>query len=166
MTVGTKHTNGSNYAFEYLTASVLVDGERLVLAVRSLKSKKNIPSCIANIIRRLREELKLKIRLAILDGGFFSTAVMRLLEQSGLRYLVRMPPTYKTKRMKLWHGRRFTYRTSGHHRKKSEQISKSWLYTMKMTTCGYSRRIFQATINQKPSLSSSGHDGESKQVIV
>ncbi|HVB13090.1 MAG TPA: hypothetical protein VNE86_08135 [Nitrososphaerales archaeon] len=54
MIIGTKHTDGSNYAFEYLSASVLVDGERLIIAVLSLKTKKDIPSCTAQIIRKLR----------------------------------------------------------------------------------------------------------------
>ena len=39
MIIGTKHADGSNYAFEYLSASVLVDGERLIIAVLSLKTK-------------------------------------------------------------------------------------------------------------------------------
>jgi hypothetical protein len=123
MIIGTKHTDGSNYAFEYLTASVLVDGARLIVAVHSLKSRKDIPSCTAQIIRKLREQLKVRIRYLIFDGGFFSIAILRLLELSKLRYIVRMAQTNKTKGMRLWHGRRFTYTTSGHHRKKSEQIS-------------------------------------------
>ena len=34
-----------------------------------------------------------------------------------------MAPTYSTKKMRLWNGRRFTYTTSGHRRKNSEQTS-------------------------------------------
>jgi len=124
MVIGTKHTDGSNYAFKYLTASVLVDGQRLVVAVLPLESvKKDIPSCTVEIIQKLRVKLKVRIRYLVFDGGFFSIVILRLLEQSKLRYIVRMPQTNKTKKMRLWHGRRFTYRTSGHHRKKSEQIS-------------------------------------------
>lgn len=123
MIIGTKHTDGSNYAFKYLTASVLVDGQRLIVAVLPLESGKDIPSCTAQIIQKLRVELKIRIRYLVFDGGFFSIAILRLLEQSKLRYIVRMARTNKTKKMRLWHGRRFSYSTTGHHRKKSEQIS-------------------------------------------
>jgi hypothetical protein len=123
MVIGTKPTAGSCYAFEYLTASVLADGERLIVAVVSLRSRKEIPARTAEIIRRLREELRLRIRYLVFDGGFFNAAILRLLEDSKLRYIVRIAPTTKTKRMRTWHGRRFRYTTSGHRRKESEQAS-------------------------------------------
>jgi len=123
MVIGTKHRNGSSYAFEYLTASVLADGERLIVAVASLRSRKEIPARTAEIVRRLREELELRIRYLVFDGGFFSADILRFLEGSKLRYIVRIAPTNKTKRMRTWHGRRFRYTTSGHRRRESEQAS-------------------------------------------
>lgn len=123
MVIGTLHRDGSNYAFEYLTASVLTDGERLIVAVIGLASRGEIASSTEQIVRKLREELKVRIRYLVFDGGFFNTNVLRFLEESRLKYIVRIGPTYNTKKMRLWQGRRFTYTTSGHRRRKSEQAS-------------------------------------------
>ncbi len=123
MVIGTMHRDGSNYAFKYLTASVLVDGERLIVAVTGLESAAELASSAEQIVRKLREELEIRIRYLVFDGGFLSTGFLRFLEESGLKYIVRMAPTYSTKKMRLWNGRRFTYTTSGHRRRKSEQTS-------------------------------------------
>ncbi len=123
MVIGTMHRDGSNYSFKYLTASVLADGERLIVAVTGLASGSELVSSTTQIVRKLQEELKIRIRYLVFDGGFFHTNLLRFLEESGLKYIVRMAPTYKTKKMRLWQGRRFTYTTSGHRRRESEQAS-------------------------------------------
>jgi hypothetical protein len=121
MVVGTQHKKGSNYAFEYLTASVLVDGERLILAALPISSRKEVPARVADIVARI-ERLKVRIRYLTLDGGFFSVDVIRFLDPR-IRYVMHMPSTQKTRKMRLWDGRRFRYTTTGWKRKKEEQAS-------------------------------------------
>lgn len=119
MVIGTQHKKGSNYAFEYLTSSVLVDGERLIIAVLPIASRKDVSSLTIRIIRRI-QELGIKIHYITVDGGFFTIDVIKFLEKSKLKYILHMPSTNKTRKMRLWDGRRFRYKTS--HRSR-EQIS-------------------------------------------
>lgn len=123
MVIGTQHKKGSHYAYEYLTASVLVDEERIVLAVMPVSSRALVSQLSIAIIRRLTKQLGIRIRYVTLDGGFFTIEMLRFLEESGLRYILHMPSTSKTKRMRLWHGRRFRYRTNHNsvgHKKQAE----------------------------------------------
>ena len=71
MVIGTMHRDGSNYAFKYLTASVLVDGERLIVAVTGLRLVSELASSAEQIVRKLREDLAIRIRYLVFDGGFF-----------------------------------------------------------------------------------------------
>ncbi len=121
MVLGTQHKKGSNYAFEYLTASVLTDGKRFVVAVLPMASKTGISSLVAEIIQRI-EELGITIRYITLDGGFFSTDTIKFLESTH-QYVLHMPATQKTKKMDLWHGKRFRYTTNNHKKGMSEQSS-------------------------------------------
>lgn len=121
MVLGTQHKKGSNYAFEYLTASVLSDGERIVVAVLPMTSKTEVPRLTAQIVQRV-EELGIKIRYITLDGGFFNIDTILFLE-SAYQYILHMPATQKTKKMELSHGKRLRYTTNDHKRRKDEQIS-------------------------------------------
>ncbi|MHB8566710.1 MAG: hypothetical protein ACYC7D_08150 [Nitrososphaerales archaeon] len=60
MVIGTMHRDGSNYAFKYLTASVLVDGERLIVAVIGVASGDEVASSTAQIVQKLQRELKIR----------------------------------------------------------------------------------------------------------
>jgi len=112
MVIGTQHKKGAHYVYEYLTTSVLVDGERIVLVVTPVSSRAFVSQFSIAIIRRLTEQLGIRIKYVTLDGGFFTIDMLRFLEESGLKYILHMPSTSKTKRMRLWHGRRFRYRTN------------------------------------------------------
>ena len=61
MVNGTKHKNGSNYAYQFLTACILVDGERLVVGVLPLESRSELPEHTLRAIEKVRE-LGVKIR--------------------------------------------------------------------------------------------------------
>jgi len=112
MVNGTKPKDGSSYAFQFLTVSLLVDGERLVVGVIPLDSRTELPTLSQIAIEKLRE-LGVKISDVTIDAGFFSAEMMDFLkrefEKNDLNYLIRMPINRKAKKMKLWEGRRFTY---------------------------------------------------------
>ncbi len=112
MVNGTKPKDGSCYAFQFLTVSLLVDGERLVVGVMPLESRSELPTLTLIAIERLRE-LGVKISDVTVDAGFFSAEMIEYLksefEKNNLRHIIRMPINRKAKRMRLWEGRRFTY---------------------------------------------------------
>ncbi|MGI0081290.1 MAG: transposase, partial [Nitrososphaerales archaeon] len=112
MVNGTKPKEGSSYAFQFLTVSLLVEGERLVVGAMPLESKYELPPLTLIAIKKLRE-LDVKISDVTLDAGFFSAEMIDFLkgefEENDLNYLIRMPINRKAKRMNLWEGRRFTY---------------------------------------------------------
>ncbi|MGH2637951.1 MAG: transposase [Rhabdochlamydiaceae bacterium] len=112
MVNGTKPKEGSSYAFQFLTVSLLVEGERLVVGVTPLDSRNELPTLTLIAIEKLRE-LGVKISDVTIDAGFFSAEMIDLLrgefERNSLGYLIRMPINRKAKKMKLWEGRRFTY---------------------------------------------------------
>lgn len=112
MVNGTKPKDGSSYAFQFLTVSLLVEGQRLVVGVMPLESKKELPTLTLIAIEKLRE-LDVKITDVTVDAGFFSAEMIEYLkrefEKNRLSYLIRMPINRKAKKMKLWDGRRFTY---------------------------------------------------------
>ena len=120
--VGTQHKKGSCYAYEYLTVSVLVDGERLVVAVLPITARSEVSDLTIGILLRI-EQLGIKIRYVTLDGGFFNADTIRFLEVYGLKYIIHMPMTSKVKKMRLWKGRKFVYTTNSHNRSKYQQIS-------------------------------------------
>ncbi|MHB8701339.1 MAG: transposase [Nitrososphaerales archaeon] len=112
MVNGTKPKDGSSYAFQFLTVSLLVEGLRLVVGAMPLESKSEIPTLTLIAIAKLRE-LGVKISDVTVDAGFFSAEMIEYLkaefEKNRLSYLIRMPFNRKAKKMKLWDGRRFTY---------------------------------------------------------
>lgn len=122
MVLGTQHKNGSNYAYEYLTGSVLVDGQRLIVAVMPIHAKIEVSRLTRCILQKI-QNLGIKIEYITLDGGFFSTDNIRFLENSKLKYIIHMPSNSRTKKMKLWDGRQFQYTTSGHHVRKCDQVT-------------------------------------------
>jgi Transposase DDE domain len=113
MVNGTKHKDGSNYAFQFLTVCVLVDGERLVVGVLPLDSKSELPTHTIRAIEKV-QELGVKIQNVAIDAGFFSAEMIAYLqrefEKTKLKYIIRMPVNRKAKKMKLWDGRRFMYK--------------------------------------------------------
>lgn len=120
MVIGTQHKKGSNYAYEYLTASILMDGERLVIAVLPITAKSEVGDLTIGILLRL-EHLGIRIRYVTLDGGFFNVEIIRFLEAYGVKYIIHLPMTSKTKKMKLWKGRRFVY--TGRKREWKRRVS-------------------------------------------
>lgn len=120
MVIGTQHKKGSCYAFEFLTCSILVAGERIVVGVLPIFTKKDVPALVKHSLQRL-SELDIRIQYVTLDGGFFSIDALNFLENQKIRYILHMPSTYKTKKMRLWKNRRFRYRANTHSRGVNQQ---------------------------------------------
>ncbi|MHB8565631.1 MAG: hypothetical protein ACYC7D_04870 [Nitrososphaerales archaeon] len=69
MVNGTKHKNRSNYAFQFLTVCILIDAERLVVAMLPLESKSMLPEHTLRAMEKVRE-IGVKIRDVTIDAGF------------------------------------------------------------------------------------------------
>ncbi len=112
MVNGTKPKDGSSYAFQFLTVSLLVDGERMVVGVMPLGSKSELPTLTLRIIEKVRE-LGVRISDATVDAGFFGAEMIVYLnaefEKNKLKHIIRMPINRKAKRMRLRDGKRLTY---------------------------------------------------------
>ena len=91
--VGAMPKNGSCHAYRFATASVLLNRQRLTLAVvpmfdrSALWHVKRLLMCIA--------ELGLKVKLLLFDRGYYSIDLIRYLEGCGLKYIIHIP----------WHGK-------------------------------------------------------------
>jgi hypothetical protein len=115
--VGAMPKNGSCYAYRFATASVLLNGERLTLAVTPMLDR-----CALWHVKRLLTwitELGLTIKLLLFDRGYYSTALMRYLDNRGLKYIIHIP----------WHGKPLKagvdrlHTTTTHKKRRSEQAT-------------------------------------------
>jgi len=122
MIIGTQPKKGSHYAYEYLTASVLVDGERLVIAVMPIRRRYDVSILTMRMLERI-DTMGIKVKYVTLDGGFFDIDVIRYLEHMEINYILPMQNTSRIKRMKLRKGRRFKYTTNHHCRGINQQAS-------------------------------------------
>ena len=115
--VGAVRKNGSNHAYRFATANVLVKGERLTLAVTPMLDRcvlwhvKQLLACIA--------ELGLTIKLLLFDRGYYSTALIRYLNDCGFKFIIHIP----------WHGTPLKagvdrlHTTTTHKKRVSEQAT-------------------------------------------
>jgi len=56
MVNGTRPKDGSSYAYQYLTASILVDGKRLTIVLTPIKSREHIIDYVKDALNRIRKE--------------------------------------------------------------------------------------------------------------
>lgn len=90
--VGTQRKNGSNHAYRFGTISVLVNGQRVTLAATPMLGK-----CVLWHVKHLLErvfELGITVKLVLFDRGYFSTDLIRYLDDAGIKYIMHIP----------WHG--------------------------------------------------------------
>jgi hypothetical protein len=113
--VGTMPKNGSCRAYRFATASVLLNGERVTLAVTPMLDK----SLLGHVKRLLQCVFKLgvKVKLLLFDRGYYSADLIRYLDSLGLKYVMHIP--WFKKGLKAGEDR--TYMTTTHKRKRSEQ---------------------------------------------
>lgn len=87
--VGTKPKDGSHHAYRFATVSVLVKGERLTLAAVPMLDKRVLGYVAILLCRAF--ELGIKVKLLLLDRGFYSIELVRWLDSFGIRYVMQIP---------------------------------------------------------------------------
>jgi hypothetical protein len=108
MVNGTKPKAGSCYAYQFLTASVLVDGRRLTIVLTPIKSRKYLLDYVKDALNRIRN-VGILIKHLLFDGGFSSLDLPPYLEANGYQYAIRFTPNAVTKRMDLRDGQSTVY---------------------------------------------------------
>jgi len=108
MVNGTKPKAGSCYAYQYLTASVLVDGRRLTIVLTPIKSRAHLLEYVKDALNKIRNA-GVMVKYLLFDGGFSSLDLPRFLEANGYQYAIRFTPNSVTKRMNLRDGQSAAY---------------------------------------------------------
>ncbi len=108
MVNGTKPKDGSCYAYQFLTASVLVDGRRLTIVLAPVKSRKHLLDYVKDALNRIRNA-GIMAKYLLFDGGFSSLDLPAYLEANGYQYAIRFTPNSVTKRMNLRDGQAKEY---------------------------------------------------------
>jgi hypothetical protein len=110
MVNGTKPRAGTSYAYQYMTASLLLDGTRLVVYAMPIKSRSMLVEYVRDAIAFITNRLQLQIAGIALDAGFFSEDMVSYLESMKCNYVIRLPANAKVKSMCMKHGDRVRYR--------------------------------------------------------
>jgi hypothetical protein len=110
MVNGTKPRDGTSYAYQYMTASLLIDGIRLVVYVMPIKSRGVLLEYVRGTVSFIRSRLHIDIASIALDAGFFSNDVVSYLRSMDCHYVIRMPANAKVKSLNMKHGERVRYR--------------------------------------------------------
>jgi hypothetical protein len=108
MVNGTRPKDGSSYAYQYLTASILVDGKRLTIVLTPIKSREHIIDYVKDALNRIRN-MGVRVRYLLFDGGFSCLELPSWLGENGYRYAVHFTPNAVTKRMGLKDGEATSY---------------------------------------------------------
>jgi len=109
MVNGTKPKDGTSYAYQYMTASILMDGVRFVVYTIPIKSRSILAEYVRNAVTFITNRLQLQLGSIALDAGFFSEDMASFLQQS-FSYIMRMPANEKIRKMNLKHGDRIRYK--------------------------------------------------------
>lgn len=108
MVNGTKPKDGSSYAYQYLTASILVDGKRLTIVLMPIKSRQHIIDYVKDALNRIRN-MGVSVRYLLFDGGFSSLELPSWLGENGYKYAIHFTPNAVTKRIDLKDGQSALY---------------------------------------------------------
>lgn len=134
MVNGTKPKAGTSYAYQYLTASILVDGRRLTIILTPIKSREHILDYVKDALNRIRS-MGIKVRYLLFDGGFSSLDLPRYIEEHGYTYAMRFTPNSVTKQMNLKDGESSLYpcdRPFEIVRSEDRESKKSYLFATNM----------------------------------
>jgi hypothetical protein len=125
MVNGTREKDGSRYAYQYLTASILVDGKRLTIVLTPIKSREHLLSYVEDALNRIRI-MGIRIRFLLFDAGFTSLALLHYLEEHAYTYAMRFPSNEVTKRIDLKDGEEAYYPCDDPFRIVRAQDPKTW----------------------------------------
>ncbi len=112
MVNGTKPKDGTSYAYQYMTACMLADGMRFTIYTIPIKSRKDVLSYVTDCISFITKS-GIKIAGIALDAGFFSEEMIRYLNSTGYRYVIRVPVNKKIRSMNLKAGQKIEYELGG-----------------------------------------------------
>lgn len=93
--VGTQRKAGTNYAFRYITVEIVEDGKRLCIEALPVYSDNEKPVVLAKVLQRIKRIVKIK--LVLLDRGFYSANCIFELKKARLLFIM---PAEKTSKMK------------------------------------------------------------------
>jgi len=113
---GTRNRKGTNYAYKFATASVLVNGKRMTVAVVPFTT-----GPMVDHVRRLMDQvssLGIKVKYLLFDRGYHSVGLIRYLESAGIKYVIHL-----IGRMHAVAGEDRSYTTDSHSRRKGEQAT-------------------------------------------
>lgn len=108
MVNGTRPKAGSSYAYQYLTASILVDGRRLTIILTPIKTREHLLDYVKDALNRIRNA-GIRVRYLLFDGGFSSLELPAYLEESHHSFAIHFTPNKLTKRMGLRDGESVFY---------------------------------------------------------
>jgi putative transposase len=114
---GTQHKKGTHWAYKFGSISVLLGGEKLTLAAIPVMHEprvEHVKILIEHVI-----SLGIKPKIVILDGAYNSAGVINYLNNTGMKYIIRIAAPLKS----IKPGDDFTYRTRGNRRRKEEQAT-------------------------------------------
>jgi hypothetical protein len=127
--VGAMPKNGSCHAYRFATASVLLNGQRLTLAVTLMFDRsalwhvKRLLACIA--------DLGINVKLLPFDRGYYSIDLMRYLDDWGFKYIIHIP----------WHGQHLEARVDRLHTTMTCKKMQSEQVTFRLLTVRQNSRL-------------------------
>lgn len=96
-TRGCKPKNGSSYAYQYLVASIVENGKRFAIAFLPFQPLDSQEELLEQLLDKCLTLVRIKCIL--LDRGFYSANVVRLLASKRLQYVMPVKKTSKVKRL-------------------------------------------------------------------
>lgn len=108
MVHGIRSKNGTSYAYQYLTASILLNGRRLTIALIPIKSRAYMLAYVDYALERIRN-MGIRVQYLLFDAGFTSIALPLHLQEHGYTYTMRFSSNDITKRMGLKDGEEALY---------------------------------------------------------
>jgi hypothetical protein len=82
-----KRQSGTTHFHAYATACIVQHGQRYTLALTWVRRHESMVAVLQRLLARLRE-LAVKIRVLLVDRGFFNTPVMALLQRERIPFLM------------------------------------------------------------------------------
>jgi len=111
---GTNHKNGSNWAYQFATAAVVMGDKRLTVAVTPVNNE----SKVEHVKRLLSKvfELGIKVKILLLDSGYYTVDIINYLNANGINFIMRAIGKFKE-------GDDLIYKTNSKRKKQNEQVT-------------------------------------------
>ena len=95
--VGTKHQRGTSYCFRYMTVHIVIGDAKIALLSLPVKPLSDKAKLVDALLTYAEENVR--INLVLLDRGFFSKAVIKVLEKHQVKFLLPVPKNKLVKKM-------------------------------------------------------------------